>query len=237
MFLPYFIGLLEGDGSIQVNQWKQRILQFRIVIKLKQTPLNYALCATLKQQIGFLNLHVRHGYVLLIQDDQKKLHKLIKLLDTYPFLTQKMHLDYTFFKYCLFTKPSLSEFSFLKENKQLVPGYTPQQWNPQTMQTNKWIDWWMVGFIEAEGCFCVRSNNTLSFSVGQKNDSHLIEFVKHFFKMPNKIQHRQTTNMYVIEGSKRSMLKTVICFFQTHPFLGEKKHSFEKFTHVFFTPK
>ena len=29
----FFLGLLEGDGSIQVNHWKKRSLQFRIIIK------------------------------------------------------------------------------------------------------------------------------------------------------------------------------------------------------------
>ena len=80
MIEPYFIGLLEGDGSIQVNQWKKRTLQFRVVIKLKNTPANYHLCATIKEQTNLFNLHIRHGYVLLVQDHQQKLKQLLPIL-------------------------------------------------------------------------------------------------------------------------------------------------------------
>jgi hypothetical protein len=35
----FFVGLLDG-GWIQVNHWRKKILQFRVVIKLKFTPAN-----------------------------------------------------------------------------------------------------------------------------------------------------------------------------------------------------
>lgn len=37
----YFVGLFEGDGSIQVNHWRKKNLQYRLVIKLKnlESPL------------------------------------------------------------------------------------------------------------------------------------------------------------------------------------------------------
>jgi hypothetical protein len=34
------VGLMDGDGSIQVNHWRMRNLQYRLVIKLKYTDLN-----------------------------------------------------------------------------------------------------------------------------------------------------------------------------------------------------
>ena len=94
--LAFLHGLLEGDGSIQVNQWKQRNLQFRIIIKLKMTPMNYHMCVSLNTSleklfgIQYFNIHIRQGNVLLIQDDQTKLKKIVSCLDTFPFLTFKM---------------------------------------------------------------------------------------------------------------------------------------------------
>ena len=236
MIEPYFIGLLEGDGSIQVNQWKQRILQFRIVIKLKYTPLNYTLCQRIQAHTQLFNLHVRHNYVILVQDDQQKLKKLCQLLDKYPFLSQKMQADYAFFKYCLQTKPTFSEYKFLKANKQLVPNFHPRKVPAQTLLKCAWIHWWIVGFVEAEGCFCVRTNGRISFGIGVKDESILMELIKQFFEMPNKIQHK-ANKMLVVEGSQRSMLQRVVTFFQTHQLVGEKKSSFEKFKFVFETPK
>ena len=234
MIIPYFIGLLEGDGSIQVNQWKQRILQYRIIIKLKQTPHNYKLCQLIAHHTQLFNLHVRYGYVLLVQDHQAKLHKLIKVLDQYGFLSQKMQTDYAFFKYCLTHQPTMSEYKYLKQNKHLLG--EPIQRSVQTLTQLSWIHWWIVGFIEAEGCFCVRTNGRISFSVGQKNEKILIELIQEFFQMPNQIQHK-ANNMYVIEGSQRSLLGRVIQFFDTYEFLGEKKVSFERLKSVFLSPK
>ena len=236
MITPYFIGLLEGDGSIQVNQWKQRTLQYRIIIKLKETPHNYKLCQLIQQHTQLFNLHVRYGYVLLVQDHQSKLKQLIKVLDQYPFLSQKMQTDYAFFKYCLTSQPTLSEYKYLKQNKHLVPGFEPIQRSVQSFTQLSWIHWWLVGFIEAEGCFCVRTNGRISFSVGQKNEKILIEFIQEFFQMSNKIQFK-ANNMFVIEGSQRSMLGRVIQFFDTYEFLGEKKVAFERLKSVFLSPK
>jgi len=236
MITPYFIGLLEGDGSIQVNQWKQRTLQYRVVIKLKATPHNYKLCQHIQHHTQLFNLHVRHGYVVLVQDHQSKLKQLMKILDKYAFLSQKMQTDYAFFKYCLNTQPTMSEYKYLKENKHLVPGFHPIQRSVQTLTQLSWIQWWIVGFIEAEGCFCVRTNGRISFSVGQKDEKILIELIQKFFEMSNKIQLK-ANNMFVIEGSRRSMLDRVIQFFDTYEFLGEKKVSFERFKSVFLSPK
>lgn len=236
MITPYLIGLLEGDGSIQVNQWKQRTLQYRIIIKLKETPDNYKLCQTIQHHTQLFNLHVRYGYVLLVQDHQTKLKQLMKVLDQYFFLSEKMQRDYAFFKYCLLSRPTLSEYKYLKQNKHLVPGFQPLQRSVHTLTQLSWIHWWIVGFIEAEGCFCVRTNGRISFSVGQKDEKILIELIQEFFQMSNKIQCKANT-MFVIEGSQRSMLGRVIQFFDTYEFLGEKKVSFERFKSVFLSPK
>jgi hypothetical protein len=36
----FWVGLMDGDGSIQVNHWRNKVLQFRFVIKLKNTQAN-----------------------------------------------------------------------------------------------------------------------------------------------------------------------------------------------------
>lgn len=44
----FWVGLMDGEksGSIQVNHWKKRVLQFRFVIKLKNTPANLHMLQT-----------------------------------------------------------------------------------------------------------------------------------------------------------------------------------------------
>ena len=37
----YWVGLMDGEGSIQVNHWNKKYLQYRLVIKLKNLKENY----------------------------------------------------------------------------------------------------------------------------------------------------------------------------------------------------
>ena len=241
---PYFLGLLEGDGSIQVNHWKKKYLQFRIIIKLKYTEKNYHLCALINNQHnGFMNLHIRHGFVILVQDDQSKLRHIMKIIESYGLLKPKMKQDYEFFHYCYHTKPTISEYSLLKQNKHLVPVKLVKtnllklpSYSIQQMLELDWINWWIVGFIEAEGCFSIRKTGKMSFSIGQKTDYNLIDLIKNFFSMPNRIQVKPN-EMFVIEGSHRIMLANIIDFIDKHPLRGEKLNSYKQFKDNFYTPK
>jgi len=40
-YIPKFwVGLMDGDGSIQVNHWRKKDLQYRLVIKLRHCSEN-----------------------------------------------------------------------------------------------------------------------------------------------------------------------------------------------------
>jgi cytochrome c oxidase subunit 1 len=45
-YKAFWVGLMDGDGSIQVNHWNHKYLQFRLVIKLKNTKANYNMLIT-----------------------------------------------------------------------------------------------------------------------------------------------------------------------------------------------
>jgi hypothetical protein len=36
----FWVGLMDGDGSIQVNHWRKKALQYRLVIKLRHCSEN-----------------------------------------------------------------------------------------------------------------------------------------------------------------------------------------------------
>ena len=231
----FFLGLLEGDGSLQVNHWKKRILQFRIVIKLKNTPQNYHMLVQLREHLQCMKVHVRHNYVLLIENDQKALRKLCAIFERFPFLTQAKRQQYAFFKYCFTHKPTISEYMYLKAE----PWHLPEkikQLHVDEILACAYYPSWLSGFIEAEGCFCVRKNNVQSFSIGQKNDPSIIGSVQKYFKFQNKIQEKKN-KMYVLEGGHRQVLGGMIAFFEKYPLLGEKNVSFTRFVEIYTTPK
>jgi hypothetical protein len=236
-YTDFFLGLLEGDGSIQVNHWKKRILQFRIVIKLKDTPENYRMLVQLRNHLGCMKVHCRHGYVLLIENHRFRLKILMELIESHGLLCKKSRQDYNFFRYCFYVKPAYSEFKYLKENRHLCPPRVVfSNWTCKQMTNLRLFPGWLAGFVEAEGCFCNRANGGQSFSIGQKDDPVILEAIKEFFQLPNKIQSKKN-KMYVLEGGHRSSLKRIIGFFEKFPLMGEKKNAYEKFVRVFHTPR
>ncbi|KAG1152638.1 hypothetical protein G6F37_000167 [Rhizopus arrhizus] len=46
---PFLVGLIDGNGSIQVNHWRRKLLQFRLVIKLDDKPLNFEMLSTIAE--------------------------------------------------------------------------------------------------------------------------------------------------------------------------------------------
>ena len=61
----FVVGLIDGDGSLQVNHWRYKILQFRLVVKLSDKPLNYEmLCAIASIYGGNVRRVLKGGYVI-----------------------------------------------------------------------------------------------------------------------------------------------------------------------------
>ena len=87
---------------------------------------------------------------------------------------------------------------------------------------------WLSGFIEAEGCFSIRKNTYHSFSIGQNNDAYIINSIKIYFKIENKLRNPYD-NFYLLEVYKKEKLKFIINHFLNYPLLGEKHESLKKF--------
>jgi hypothetical protein len=60
----FWVGLMDGDGSIQVNHWRKKSLQYRFVIKLKYCPENIVILNLIKDTIGGSVNIIKNDYVL-----------------------------------------------------------------------------------------------------------------------------------------------------------------------------
>jgi cytochrome c oxidase subunit 1 len=58
----FWVGLMDGDGSIQVNHWKFKNLQYRLVIKLKHCSENLIMLNIISNNIG--------GNVIIIENNK-----------------------------------------------------------------------------------------------------------------------------------------------------------------------
>ena len=79
----------------------------------------------------------------------------------------------------------------------------------------------MSGFIEAKGCFSIRKDSNYSFSIGQNNDFYLLEAIKHYFEITNKIKNRNG-NYYYLQVYKKEVLCKIIIHCTNYPLLGKK---------------
>ena len=227
----FFLGLLEGDGSIQVNHWRKRSLQFRIIIKLKYTDANYNMCAQIREHLGIMNLHIRQGCVIMVEDHRVKLLKVMSIIDKYGLLLTHRRKQYSFFKYCYNNRITYSEYTHIKDLKQSWPHFESiNDYNSnELLQLAHWPNW-LIGFTEAEGCFCIRSNGTHSFSISQKDGYEVLTAIKNTFKIPNKV--RSNSRLYFLETYSSAVLQTLCNFYSSSHvvgLLGEKEIQYKAF--------
>tara|TARA_R110001592_G_scaffold150202_4_gene376012 strand:+ start:15821 stop:16561 length:741 start_codon:yes stop_codon:yes gene_type:complete len=232
----FFLGLLEGDGSIQVNHWKKKYLQFRVIIKMKYTPKNHEMLSNIRDSLGIFKLHIRNNFVILVEDDKKQLKLLVKLIDSSNSLSglllTKVRIRYSLFKYALENNITYSELSLIQNNSEWLVYKNIKEYSLEELMTYTHLESWLLGFIEAESCFCIRKNGNHSFSISQKDELIIIELIKNLFKLPNKIQIK-TNNLYLIETYNRKSLKIIIDFCQDK-LKGEKRIQFNTFASLFY---
>lgn len=98
---------MDGDGSIQVNHRRKSVLQYRLVIKLKNTESNRIMLKTLSSFIGghvVIQTIKKYEYVVWVENHQKKIVHMIKIFDLYPPLTTRLQCQLDFIVSCLISR-------------------------------------------------------------------------------------------------------------------------------------
>ena len=240
----FWVGLLDGDGSIQVNHWRSTNLQYRLIIKLKNNRGNYNMLLLIKKVIGG-NVKLTKGdqFVLWVVNDKKEIIKIIKIFDKNPLLTSNKIAQLEFLKENI-KRNDINWYLLNRNNK-----YDNQERNQKiisdylkTFDKNKdysYFDVWFIVFFEAKGCFSIRQNYNHSFSISQNNDKYLLEFIKNYFNIANNIRvikNKKVENnniFYILEVYKKDTLLNIINHFDNNPLLGNKYESLKKLSLIF----
>lgn len=182
----FVVGLIDGDGSLQVNHWRYKILQFRLVVKLSDKPMNYEmLCAISSIYGGNVRRVLKGGYVIWTVNDKKTFTRtILPLFKKYPPLTSRMHLQLHFFL-LFFNDPNLDLY-FKHRNWKYIDR---DKISPLFKKASYFSDW-LAGFIEAEGCFSNGSSGTSTFSIAQNHDHYLIEAIRDFYDVSHLTIHK-----------------------------------------------
>lgn len=222
----FWVGLMDGDGSIQVNHWRKQSLQYRLVIKLSNIKSNYNMLIKIAKVVGgTVRITGKGADVLWVVNKKQEVEEIIKIYDTYPPLTSKKICQLAYLKTCL-TQTSVETYLLnrdLKYNKQLAIIKSNIKF-----KIPNYFKVWLSGFIEAEGCFSIRKSDNHSFSIGQNDDIYLIEAIKEYFEITNKVRNPYG-KFYLLEVYKKEVLVKIITHCTNYPLLGEKLESLNKF--------
>ena len=237
----FFVGLIDGDGSIQVNHWRQKILQYRLVIKLVYNLENEFMLKLIASTLGgYVSYPVDRGitFVLWKTDDQEVIRSILPVFDQYPPLTSRLTCQLAFLNQCLAHK---SVTSYLNtRNSKFANQFLLIQKLKKNFSTAFPIYFpaWLSGFVEAEGCFALRITGYPSFTIGQNNDAYLLNAINLYFGGVTKIRSLpmkkkdQIGEFYLLEMYRKSVLLNVGAHFLSFPLLGYKAVNYSKWMTV-----
>jgi len=220
----FWVGLMDGVGSIQVNHWRKTNLQYRLVIKLKYDENNVSMFNKIKESIGgkvVISKAKEYKYIVWVVDDRKKILNIIDVFNKYPPITFRLNAQLLFMKNCLVNN-NIDMYFEKRKDKYISENI----WNPKL--NCDYFNEWLSGFIEAEGCFCIRQNKNHSFSISQKNENVLVEYIKKYFEIQTKVRN-VGKDVWLLETYRKSTLLNVIKHCDNYPLLGQKMVSFDKF--------
>lgn len=220
----FWVGLMDGDGSIQINHLGKRLLQYRLVIKLTNLENNYTMLINIAKTIGGVVRVVNNKKeVIWVVDKKETIIEIIKIFTVYPPLTSRLLCQLEFLKFCL-NNNSVKDYldnRNLKYNNQLrlIRQYTNNYTLPSYFPS------WLSGFIEAKGSFSIRKKKNYSFSIGHNNDYYLLESIKIFFNLNVDIKNPYQ-NFFIVETYNKKSLTSIINHCIDYPLLGHKSQKF-----------
>jgi hypothetical protein len=223
----FWVGLMDGKGSIQINHWRHKNLQYRLVIKLKYYIENLSMLNLIKSHIGG-NVKVigNNKFIIWVVNDKKQIKKIIEIFVSYPPLTSRLRAQLAFMLEC-FQQNNVVWYLNVRNKKYLNPNLDIVKIN------NNYFNPWLSGFIEAEGCFVIRDkSNNHSFSICQNNDKYILEAIKIHFDIKNQIR-KINNKFWFIEIYRKWILIKILNHCINYPLLGEKILSFTKFRDLF----
>ena len=219
----YLVGLFEGDGFFSITKnGKYLTYVLGIELSIRDVQLIYKIKNLLgvgvvsfrkRDNIEMVTLRIRN------KDDLKKF--IIPIFDKYPMFSNKQY-DYLRFKNALLSgiiySSDLPEYSRSNESLNTVESIINTSYFPA----------WLVGFIEAEGCFSVYKQKEdyfiCSFDISQTGGEIIISAIRKYLSFTTTI-YLDKTNCYKLKVTSVRSIENVIKFLNKAPIklLGNKK--------------
>lgn len=244
----FFVGLLEGDGTISTNRDLRLTnhIVVRFVIALKNEINNHNMLTKIQQVVGGrVCIERQDKYVTWIASSKKDINKVLLVLARYPLLTVRKQCQLEFAKNCLLYKDTANflenRANMYINKKNLLLKLQQDNFTPIYFPA------WLSGFIEAEGNFSLvfrnngetRSLRKSAFSIGQNDELHILNKIKIYFQSENKILMTKKRlnpkgilsefDYFVLHLYNALSRKLLFEHFYKYPLLGQKNVSYKTF--------
>jgi len=221
----YIVGLFEGDGYFSITKKGIYLLyEVGIELSIKDVQLIYKIKSLLG--VGEVSFRKRGEIEMVLLRIRNKKHLkefIFPIFDKYPMFSNKQY-DYLRFRDCL--NSNIIKYSEL-------PPYT-RSTKPlndiQSIINAPYFSSWLIGFIEAEGCFSTyklkKDEDYLvaSFDVSQKDGEILLSAIGTYLSFTTAI-HCDKFNCFRLKVSSVRSVENTIKFIRSAPvkLLGNKK--------------
>ena len=220
---PYLVGLFEGDGYFSISK-KGVYYQCEIGIELsvKDVQLIYKIKNILG--VGIINFRERCGIKMVNLRIRKKDHiinYMLPIFDKFPLFSNKQ------FDYLRLKEIILSNYTYFEDIAKYTRPNTPLN-SIESIINTFYFSKWLIGFIEAEGCFSTYKLNNdydvASFDISQTDGEILILTIRKYLSLKPALYKDKTNNFRLKVTSVRS-IENVIKFMNKTPIklLGNKK--------------
>ena len=190
----FLVGLIDGDGSLQINLKKGCYFYGRIEIQLKKTEGNVVILTSLKNRYGGKLRSDKHEMFIWSIYDRKTLETVIlPLFEKFPPLTSRVTAQVIHLSKVLDQKEPITPKFYLSSRGQKYEGVKgPSIESLPTYWTN-----WLAGFIEAKGCFYISPVGQGCFAITQNSEKELIQIILNYFSPKTS---RVVTSTYLPSG-------------------------------------
>lgn len=236
----FFVGFLEGDGTITVDYLNDSKKRVRIFISINNLENNrFMLDLIVKHIGGIVAIERNNRYVTWYATNRTDLAKVFAILAKYPLLSSRKQCQLDFAKDFINSTRVLSkeEFHKLRDDKYKNQKTMLDFYDKKKLGLPSYFPGWLSGFIDSEGHFKLvkAANNTIKssqFIIGQNNEKHLLKAILTYFNLENKTISTTTNKEGVIHykiylGGKnfRNLLAS---HFNSYPLLGDKKTKYKE---------
>nr|ATQ63810.1 double-motif LAGLIDADG homing endonuclease [Ophiostoma novo-ulmi subsp. novo-ulmi]ATQ63814.1 double-motif LAGLIDADG homing endonuclease [Ophiostoma novo-ulmi subsp. americana]ATQ63824.1 double-motif LAGLIDADG homing endonuclease [Ophiostoma novo-ulmi subsp. americana]AVD96800.1 double-motif LAGLIDADG homing endonuclease [Ophiostoma novo-ulmi subsp. novo-ulmi] len=223
-FLAFLVGLIDGDGYIQITKTTKGFIAIKLIISLHINDISTLEYIQSTLNLGKINIYkdLKSPSCKLVINRTELQEILFPLLlyNNIYFLTETRINQFNLVMYIL--KNDIKMFDNLPSENNIDNVFKlPEDANGYTILP--FFRNWIVGFTSSEGYFFIKNNNDGCFQLKQRLHTNLFEAFKLVFNTNRKID--TTNNFSQFSVSSKSDVQTVINFFSfegLHPLTGLK---------------